>query len=118
MARLMINGSSATIPAGSPVYITSPGQVALAHCDSDVAHVFLGIAAAPIAAGQQGKIIYAGVVPGIFQGMGLNSGYIWLGSTPGQLSLVEPQNVGDYLVIIGLIDGDDLILQPQMNGQL
>jgi hypothetical protein len=118
LTRTMQNGTLATIPAGAPVYIMAQGQVAMAHCDSDVSYRFLGIAATSIPPEGTGKIIYAGVVPGIFNGMGLNSGYIWLGSSPGQLSLVEPENAGDYLVIIGLIDGEHLILQPQLNGQL
>lgn len=117
MTRTMTNISTASIPAGSPVYIVSPGNIALAHCDSETAHKFFGIAAATIPAGQSGKIIYGGIAPGIFSGMGFNTGYIWLGSTPGSLQLVEPDNSGDYLMIIGLIDGEDLILQPQLNGK-
>jgi len=118
MTRTMQNGSQATIPAGSPVYITSAGKVGLASCASDMGHIFMGISASSIPPGSYGKIIYAGVVSGIFAGMGLNSGYVWLGSAPGALSLAEPENEGDYLVIVGLIDGEHLILQPQLNGQL
>lgn len=118
MTRTMQNGTEATIPVGKAVYIMAPGKVAPASCNSEVGHIFMGITATTIPPEGTGKIIYGGVVPSIFQGMGLNSGYIWLGSAPGELSLVEPENVGDYLVIIGLIDGEDLILQPQLNGQL
>jgi hypothetical protein len=117
-ARTFQNTTGATIPAGAPVYVISPGHIALTSASDNNAHVFLGITKTSIAHNAFGEVIYAGVVPGIFTGMGFSSGYIWIDSTPGGLSLVSPSTPGQWLVIAGLIDGDDLILQPQWNGQL
>lgn len=116
--RTYTNASLATIPAGSPVYIVSPRHIALAHCDSEQSAKFLGITAESIAANAQGKVIYTGVVPGIFAGLGLSVGYVWLGSNPGSITLTDPVNPDDYKFIIGLIDGDDLIIQPQLVGKV
>lgn len=117
-ARNYTNNSGATIPAGSPVYITSPGHVDLASAADSVRSVFFGIAQNAIPNGTSGPVIYQGVVSGIFTGLGFSSGYIWLSSTQGGLQLSQPTSAGNYLVIVGLIDGNDLILQPQWNGSL
>jgi hypothetical protein len=118
-SRTKTNNSGVTIPSGSAVCIKSDGSIGLADADDPANSVFFGIASESIAHGSSGKIIYHGVVAGILTGLGLPSGtYLWLSTTPGQMSTSAPTQAGSYLVIIGIVDGNDLILQPQVNGQV
>jgi hypothetical protein len=115
----MTNNTGSSIPAGAPVYISGSSQIALADADSDLAHRFFGITAQAIPSGSSGKVIYQGVVPGILAGSGIPSGeYIWLQTTPGGMAPVEPSSQGAFLIIIGISNGDDLILQQQTNGRV
>jgi len=118
-ARNKTNATGSTIPAGAPVYIKSDGTVGLADADDEASATFFGIAAVTIPDGESGKIIYTGVVPGILAGLGLTTGtYLWLSSTPGGMTTEPPFTQNAHLRIIGIVDGDDLILQQQHNGQL
>lgn len=117
--RTFQNTSGSTIAAGSAVYISGTGQIALASCSSSTNYRFLGITPSSIANNASGSVIYQGVVPGIFTGQGLTSGsYVWLSATPGALSTAAPTSPGYYLVVVGLVDGNDLILQPHFQGHL
>jgi hypothetical protein len=119
LRRSMQNTSGATIPAGSPVYISGNRQIALADADDEGKARFFGITAQTIADGAFGDVIYQGVVPGILQGSGIPAGeYVWLQASPGAMDITPPNTVGTFLVVIGLSDGDDLILQQQTNGRL
>lgn len=119
LSIMMKNSTGATLPVGVPVYISAAGEVALADTDSPVAHRFFGITAQTIANGATGKIIYQGVVPGILAGTGMQAGaYVWLGDTPGLMQDIAPSTSGSFLIIIGICNGDDLILQQQTNGQI
>jgi len=113
------NETGATIPSGAPVYIKIDGTIALADADDETAATFFGIAAESIPSGSTGKVIYQGVVPGVLGGLGLATGsYLWLSTTPGGMSPVSPDSPGAYLRVIGIVDGDDLILQQQVSGQV
>jgi len=118
-ARTKVNNSTATIPAGSPVYIASDGSIGLAGADSENTATFFGVTSSSIAPGASGSVIYTGVVSGILAGLGLTTGtYLWLSSTPGGMQTTAPTEAGAHLRIIGIVDGDDLILQQQHNGQI
>ena len=118
-ARTKANNSGATIPAGAPVYIATDGSIGLAHADDETAATFFGITMQSIPAGGTGKVIYSGTISGILSGLGLLTGtYLWLASTPGGMSPAPPTNAYAHLRIIGIVDGNDLILQQQHNGQL
>lgn len=118
-SRTKVNGEAFTIPAGAPVYIKSDGTIGLADADDDVASAFFGIAAATIPSGASGKVIYTGIVPGILTGLGLPTGsYLWLSTNPGGMSQLPPDTAGAYLRVIGIVDGADLVLQQQVNGQV
>lgn len=119
LKRSMQNASGATIPAGTPVYISGIRQIALADADNEAAARFFGITAQTIASGAFGDVIYQGVVPGILSGTGIPAGeYLWLQTTPGSMDTMPPDTSGSFLIIIGISDGDDLILQQQTNGRL
>lgn len=117
-ARTATNNQTYTIPAGVPVCLVGPRSIDLASAATLSQATFFGITVSSIAPGSSGKVIYAGVVPGIFTGTGLAEGYIWLSDTPGVMSISAPTAAGSYLRIIGIIDGDDLILQPQVTGEV
>jgi hypothetical protein len=117
LSMTMTNGSGATIPAGSPVYISDTSTVKLANAGADVTSRFFGIAAVSIAAGATGQVIYQGVVPGMLTGLGLPAGeYLWLQTSDGGMSPTAPSTAGAYLIILGITNGNDLILQQQTNG--
>jgi hypothetical protein len=119
LSRVKLNNSGATIPSGSAVCIKSDGSISLADADDPANAIFFGITAESIPHGSSGKVIYNGVVAGILTGLGLTSGtYLWLSTTPGQLSTSPPTTQGSYLVIVGIIDGNDLIIQTQVSGQV
>lgn len=118
-SRSKTNNTGATIPAGSAVTILSDGSIDL--CDSvDVSRCqFFGVTKTSIPSGSAGPVIYSGVVSGIFAGMGLQSGsYVYLGPAPGSIS---PSSGGSSQslvnIILGIVDGNDLILQVHVEGR-
>lgn len=118
-AKTKSNTTGATIPAGAPVYLKTDGTIGLADADVEAAATFYGITLTSIASGSAGKVIYTGTIPGILSGLGLTSGtYLWLNNIPGGMSTNPPTTPGSHLRIIGIVDGNDLVLQPQHNGQV
>lgn len=118
-SRTKANNTGATIPAGTAVYLAGDGSIGLADANDEYTATFFGITAATIPTGTSGPVIYTGVVSGVLAGLGLNTGiYLWLSATPGALQIGPPTATGSHLRIVGIVDGNDLILQPQHNGQL
>ena len=118
-SRTKANNTGATIPAGTAVYLAGDGSIGLADANDEYTATFFGVTAATIPTGTSGPVIYTGVVPGVLAGLGLNTGiYLWLSATPGALQIGPPTVTGSHLRIVGIVDGNDLILQPQHNGQL
>lgn len=113
-SRSMLNSSGITIPAGKAVYIAAPGQIGLADATGSITSVFFGITTESIPNGQIGNVVYAGIVPNVLQAP--LTGHIWLDTIAGELTVNPPQNPGDYQVTVGIADGLDLILQPQVFG--
>lgn len=114
--RLMQNNSGTTIPAKSAVYISSPGYIAPADSTGSTTSVFFGITTASIANGGSGSVIYTGIVQGFFGSP--TTGYVWLDTVAGQVTTIPPSSPGERLVIVGIADGLDLILQPQVQGEI
>jgi hypothetical protein len=117
--RTMKNLTGATIPAGSAVYISGQGQIGLCNASSSPAFKFFGITAASIPNASTGTVVYLGSIQGIFTGLGIPAGsYIWISEVSGALSTTPATSAGSFEVIVGISDGDDLILQPQVRGDL
>lgn len=116
LERTMQNSSGATIPAKSAVYISSPGYIDLADSTGPVTSMFFGITSSSIANGDSGAVIHTGVVKDFFASP--TSGYVWLDTIAGQVSTVPPSNPGERLMIVGIADGLDLILQPHLQGDV
>lgn len=114
--RLMQNSTGTTIAAKKAVYIASPGNIAPADASDATKSVFLGVTAASISTGSSGPVIYSGVVENFFGSP--TSGYVWLDTLAGEVSTVAPTGAGEKLVIVGIADGLDLILQPQVIGEV
>jgi hypothetical protein len=114
--RRMTNNTGITIPAGSAVYMSGDNQIALAETDVEDHSHFFGITAATCPDGTSVEVIFTGVAPGIMALSGLPTNTrIWLSPTPGTYSDTPP-GPGSYQVQIGLVCGDDLILQIQNYG--
>lgn len=119
LTRNMRNLTGATIPAGSAVYISGPGQIDLCNASGTDAFKFFGITATSIPNASTGSVVYLGSINGIFTSLGIPAGsYIWISDTSGALSTVPASGASSKEVIVGLSDGDDLILQPQVRGDL
>lgn len=120
LSRLMLNGTGSTIPAGTPVYSPSPGQIAPADGSAQPNSRAIGVTAESIAPSSNGRVTYVGMVQGV---SGFTHGkHIYLTATPGIMTDVEP-NLGTYsagfsVVIIGVIEGTNLMLQIQDVGVL
>ena len=117
--RSMQNKTGATIPAGSAVYIKGTREIGLADADDELRHRIFGFTAVTIPDQGFGDVIYQGVVPGLFAGTGIPSGsWMWLQTSQGLIADVNPGVTGSYQVIVGQVDGDDLIIQIQTSGQV
>ena len=117
--RKMQNTSGATIPAGAAVYIKGTKQIGLADADDPLKHRLFGFTTATVPNNGFVDVIYQGVVPMIMAGTGIPSGtWLWLQTVPGSIADSSPGVSGAYQVIVGQVDGDDLIIQIQTSGQL
>jgi hypothetical protein len=118
-SRSMKNNSGVTIPAGTPVFMSATNEIYPADADNEEASRFFGFTTATCADQAMVNVIFSGVVPGLMAQTGLPTNTrIWLTSTPGLISEVPPTTPGSYQVQLGLICGDDLILQIQSYGQV
>jgi hypothetical protein len=117
--RRMQNTTGSTIPAGAAVYIKGTRQIGLADADDPLAHRLFGFTIQTIPDGEFGDVVYQGVVPNIMQGTGIPSGtWMWLQTVPGSIATTPPNMSLSYQVIVGQVDGDDLIIQIQTSGQI
>jgi len=118
-ARTMTNNTGATIAAGTPVYMSDTNEIAKADADDEMASRFFGITTATAANGAEVDVIFSGVVPAVMSGSGLPTNTrIWLTAIPGVFADQPPTTPGSYQVQIGLVCGNDLILQIQNYGQV
>ena len=117
--RTMKNTSGATIAAGTPVYLTGADQIGLAHADDPQSSRFIGFTAMTVADSAYVSVILNGVVPGVMANTGLSTNTrIWLSSTSGAFAASAPTVSGSYQIQLGIVCGDDLILQVMDFGQI
>lgn len=65
------------------------------------------------------SVILNGVVPGVMANTGLSTNTrIWLSSTSGAFAASAPTVSGSYQIQLGIVCGDDLILQVMDFGQI
>lgn len=119
LSRQYQNSTGATIPAGTPVYSPATGLIDRADAMNDQSSRVIGFTKQTIPDGEFGEVIIFGVVPGIMQGSGIAHGsYIWLQTVPGTYSSSNPTAPLTYQMRLGIVDGNDLLLQIQSFGQL
>ena len=114
--RTMMNMTGATIPVNTPVYISSPGEISPTDATGSITSVFFGITKTTSNHGETVDVIYSGVVTNFFNTPEV--GYVWLSTLVGQVALVAPNTPGDRLIIVGIADGLDLIIQVSLMGQV
>ncbi len=120
LTRTMLNSTGSTITKGTPVYTPAAGMIAPANGSFNNASRVIGVANEDIGPAADGSVALYGTVQGI---TGFTHGtYIYLGNDPGELVDVEP-TLGPYdsgfnVIIIGIMEGTNLILQVQNVGRL
>jgi len=123
LVRSFVNSTASTMPKGTVVYTPTSGQIDLADGDdTEVKARFVGITSEEILAGQAGYVAYAGVITGAASGF-THGSYLYIAQTAGTMTDVKPSLVGGFpagfhVVKVGLVDGNDLILQPEYIGDL
>lgn len=120
LSRMYLNSSGSTIAAGKPVYSPATGEIALADGTTATKARIIGVTLESINNGQSGKVVLYGVIAGV---SGHTHGrYLYLGDDPGEFIDVEPTlgpyPSGFYVVIVGILDGTNLIVRPQLVGTL
>lgn len=113
ISRYMFNCTASTIPAGSPVYSPSAGNIDLADGVSNSR--IIGVTPSAIAPMSTGLVTYAGMIAGI---TGFTHGsQIYLSTAPGVMTETKPTigsvPSGFNVVIVGTIEGTNLMLQIQ-----
>lgn len=120
LSRLMFNNTGITIPKGTPVYSPTAGEIEPARGSVDAEARVIGITAENIPNGQNGLVAYAGMLTGV---SGYTHGsYLYLDDTAGVLVDVEPTlgpySAGFNVVIVGLVEDDNIMLQISHVGVL
>ncbi len=123
LVRSFTNISGGTITKGTPVYSPTSGQIDLADGDDTEAKArIVGVAAEDILPAQSGLVAYAGTI--VDAALGFTHGeYLYLSATAGTMTDTKPTlgggfPAGFHVVKVGIVDGDDLILQPEFIGNL
>lgn len=120
LTRSMLNSTGSTITKGTPVYTPAAGMIAPANGSFNNASRVIGVANEDIGPAASGMVAFYGTISGV---SGYTHGtYIYLGNDPGELVDVEP-TLGPYssgfnVIIIGIMEGTNLILQIQNVGRL
>lgn len=118
------NGQPSFIPNYSVVRLiqggVDDGKLALSDNDSIAEDNFLGIVyGGSIPAGELGKVIYNGKVPGAVAGLGLPSNTtMYMSATPGLMTEIRPSFISGTIFELGITKGDDLYLRPAVRSEL
>jgi len=115
ISRTYLNNSGILIPVNTPVYATASGTIAMAGGSTLTKSKFLGITTEAINNGDSGNVAIAGAVEE-FTGYAHND-FIYLGNTDGSVVTTPIITDGFYIVLIGLIEGNNLILRPSYMGK-
>jgi hypothetical protein len=120
MLKSYMNNTGSTIPAFSPVYTPSAGQIAPADGTNASKFRVIGVTMTSISPAASGNVALFGVVPGI-SALTHNT-IIYLGLTAGSKTDIEPTlgpyPSGFYIVKLGVMEGTNLILQIEQIGVL
>jgi len=115
-----LNSSGSTIPAGTPVYSPVAGEIAPANGNNNDKSRLLGVTIEEILDSQNGKVAVAGIIENI-TGFTHNK-YLYLDQNDGLMVDEEPElptySSGFNVVIVGLVQGTNLILRLQHVGRL
>jgi len=114
ISRLKANNTGSIIPAYRAVVLHTDGTILLADADIITTSFVYGITKADINPGFSGEVIVAGFVPNAAQGQGWTTGeYVYLGEADGVLvdEAGVPSDVGDSVVRVGIVDGNDVLIQ-------
>ncbi len=121
LTRTMLNSTGSMITKGTPVYTPASGMIAPANGAFNNTSRVIGVANEDIGPAASGSVAFYGTVSGV---TGFTHGtYIYLGNDPGELVDVEPTLGVDYtsgfnVIIIGIMEGTNLILHIQNVGRL
>ncbi len=104
----LLNDTGADMPAGAAVYISGPGEIALSDASALATARFFGVTGAAIADGDEGPVVWSGVVEIPFASQ--HGGAWTFGDTffvsntvPGQITRVAPTTPTHYIIEIGQI---------------
>jgi hypothetical protein len=121
LSKTCVNTSGSTIPAGTPVYSPSPGNIAPATGSVANQSRVIGVTVNSIANSASGLVAYSGYIPAILSGF-THGAYLYLSQTPGVMTSTPPSTptypTGFNVVIVGVVDGNNLYFQPHFVGQL
>lgn len=120
LTKQYFNNTGAVIPAFTPVYSPSVGEIAIADGTDEEKYRVIGITMASSSSGATVTVALSGVIPS-FTGYTHNK-YLYLGLSAGGLTTTGP-TLGPYpsgfqVVRLGIIEGSNLILQIQHVGTL
>lgn len=120
LSKLYLNNTGLTILKGTPVYSPVAGEMAPASGNSETVARLIGVLAEDTAQGIQGPVAYVGMIEGV---SGFTHGeYVYLDSTPGQLTTTRPTqptySSGFIVYIVGVIEGTNLHIQKNLVGTL
>lgn len=109
------NNTGSTIPANTPVYAPTAGNIEPADASDDNKFRVIGLTLESIPAGQSGQIAISGVISGV--GGFTHGSLVYLDTTAGDIT-DDPSSFpgGTNIVRLGVIDGTDLILQIEQLG--
>jgi len=120
LVRSMSNITGITIPAYTPVYSPSVGNIAPANGTNTVTAKIIGVTTEEILTSNSGNVAYAGLVTGV-TGFTHNMD-LYLDQTDGIMTETEPSSgpfpSGFVVVRIGVIEGTNLHLQISRVGVL
>lgn len=115
LSRNLNNSTGSNIPKGTPVYLVSANEISPAMGIGSASARVVGITVEEILDGSSGPVAYAGIIKD-YPGTYTHGSYLWLDETAGSVTDIPPSlalgyPVGFNQVILGVVSGDDLIIQ-------
>jgi hypothetical protein len=116
ISKIYTNNTGSTIPINTVVYSPAAGQIAVADGTDSGKFKAIGITTAAITNGNTGTVALMGIFP--ISGLTHNT-YAYLGVTPGAIVTTAPSSPSGFnLVRLGVVEGNNIILQIQHTGVL
>lgn len=114
ITRLYTNSSGVTIAANTPVYSPGASGIAAASGSTLTTSKVIGLTTEQILPGNTGHVAIAGAIEN-FTGYSHNS-LLYLGATAGSIVTTPIVTAGFNVILLGIIEGTNLILLPQRVG--